>query len=46
METLEQHLNTLEGKKPGNKYALLVYRKQDEKHQVVLYENESSRGWG
>ncbi|XP_067558772.1 clathrin coat assembly protein AP180 isoform X5 [Pseudorca crassidens] len=22
METLEQHLNTLEGKKPGNKYAL------------------------
>ncbi|XP_077759335.1 clathrin coat assembly protein AP180 isoform X8 [Canis aureus] len=24
METLEQHLNTLEGKKPGNKYALCV----------------------
>ncbi|KAK2495908.1 hypothetical protein MC885_002029 [Smutsia gigantea] len=23
METLEQHLNTLEGKKPGNKYALV-----------------------
>lgn len=41
METLEQHLNTLEGKKPGNKYALVYIINKMKNVRIVLYKNEN-----